>query len=158
MASDAAGHDAPPGEPAAHHRSVAPADLAWPAGYRSKSREPESGGAPPAGSPAAEPRRRNLAGLGLGALRIGPALMLLVVLLVAGALSPVFFTTRNVGNVLSQTAVPRGAGLMAPRGPATTPQLLSSISSTPGMCQVAAGTASCSGSGRPPCPREGGRP
>ena len=46
-----------------------------------------------------------LPGLGLRALRIGPALMLLVVVLVAAALSPVFFTTRNLGNVLSQTAV-----------------------------------------------------
>ncbi|MFI5895051.1 ABC transporter permease [Actinoplanes sp. NPDC051513] len=105
MASDAAGRDAPPGEAAAHHRSVAPPDLAWPAGYRPKGTEPAIGGTPPAGSPAVDPRRRNLAGLGLGALRVGPALMLLVVVLVASALSPVFFTTRNLGNVFSQTAV-----------------------------------------------------
>jgi len=49
--------------------------------------------------------RRDAAGLGLAALRVGPALMVLVVVLAAGALSPVFFTTRNLGNVLSQTAV-----------------------------------------------------
>jgi hypothetical protein len=55
---------------------------------------------------ATHPRRLgNLPGLGPRALRIGPALMLLVVVLVAAALSPVFFTTRNLGNVLSQTAV-----------------------------------------------------
>jgi ribose transport system permease protein len=73
--------------------------LKWPAGYRAKRPGP-----PPSGPPATGPRR-DLAGLGLAALRVGPALMLLVVVLAAGALSPVFFTTRNLGNVLSQTAV-----------------------------------------------------
>jgi ribose transport system permease protein len=53
---------------------------------------------------AARPRR-DLAGLGLAGLRVGPALMLVIVVLAAGALTPVFFTTRNLGNVFSQTAV-----------------------------------------------------
>ena len=43
--------------------------------------------------------------LALAAIRIGPGLMLLVVVLVVATLSPVFLTTRNVGNVLSQSAV-----------------------------------------------------
>lgn len=43
--------------------------------------------------------------LALAAIRIGPGLMLLVVVLVVALLSPVFLTTRNVGNVLSQSAV-----------------------------------------------------
>jgi ribose transport system permease protein len=50
-------------------------------------------------------RRFDVPNLGLGAMRIGPGLMLLVVVIVAASLSPVFFTTRNLGNVLSQTAV-----------------------------------------------------
>jgi ribose transport system permease protein len=50
-------------------------------------------------------RRRDLPSLGLAALRIGPALMLLAVVIAAAVLSEVFFTTRNLGNVLSQTAV-----------------------------------------------------
>jgi len=107
MASDATERDAYPGESPARHGAAAPpaaADLKWPAGYRPKGAGPGSNGTPPSGAPAPGPRR-NLAGLGLGALRVGPALMLLVVVLVAGALSPVFFTTRNLGNVLSQTAV-----------------------------------------------------
>jgi ribose transport system permease protein len=43
--------------------------------------------------------------LALAAIRIGPGLMLLVVVSVVSLLSPVFLTTRNVGNVLSQSAV-----------------------------------------------------
>jgi ribose transport system permease protein len=43
--------------------------------------------------------------LALAAIRIGPGLMLLTVVLVVALLSPVFLTTRNVGNVLSQSAV-----------------------------------------------------
>jgi ribose transport system permease protein len=50
-------------------------------------------------------RRRDLPSIGLAALSIGPALMLLIVVIIAAALSEVFFTTRNLGNVLSQTAV-----------------------------------------------------
>lgn len=41
----------------------------------------------------------------LAAIRIGPGLMLLTVTAVIAVLSPVFLTTRNVGNVLSQSAV-----------------------------------------------------
>ena len=43
--------------------------------------------------------------VGLAAIRIGPGVMLLAVVLVMATLSPVFLTTRNVGNVLSQSAV-----------------------------------------------------
>jgi ribose transport system permease protein len=43
--------------------------------------------------------------LALAAIRIGPGLMLLAVIGVLAVLSPVFLTTRNVGNVLSQSAV-----------------------------------------------------
>jgi hypothetical protein len=64
---------------------------------------------PGADRPAALPVRRvgrDPPSLGLAALRVGPALMLLaVVAAAAAALSPVFFTTLNLGNVLSQTAV-----------------------------------------------------
>jgi ribose transport system permease protein len=60
---------------------------------------------PPASTAVAVRRRRDLPSLGLAALRVGPALMLFVVMVAAAVLSPVFFTTRNVGNVLSQTAV-----------------------------------------------------
>lgn len=55
-----------------------------------------------------EPRRRardavrHLPDLGL---RAGPALMLIVLIVVASLLSPVFLTTRNLGNVLSETSV-----------------------------------------------------
>jgi ribose transport system permease protein len=41
----------------------------------------------------------------LAAIRIGPGVMLLAVVLIMATLSPVFLTTRNVGNVLSQSAV-----------------------------------------------------
>ncbi|WP_211268894.1 ABC transporter permease [Actinoplanes subtropicus] len=77
MASDAAERDAPSGAPAV-------------------SRGP--------GSPSRR-RDRALPRVGLRALRVGPGLMLLIVVLAAAALSPVFLTTRNLGNVLSQTAV-----------------------------------------------------
>jgi len=43
--------------------------------------------------------------LGLKVIGIGPALMLVGVVALAASLSPVFLTTRNLGNVLSQTAV-----------------------------------------------------
>ena len=42
--------------------------------------------------------------IALGAIRIGPALMLVVVVLAMAVLSPVFLSTRNLANVLSQTA------------------------------------------------------
>jgi ribose transport system permease protein len=57
----------------------------------------------PPGSPPA--RRPDWPRLALLLIRTGPALMLLVVIAAASALSPFFFTTRNLGNVLSQTAV-----------------------------------------------------
>jgi ribose transport system permease protein len=41
----------------------------------------------------------------LFALRAGPALILLVLVVVVSLTTPVFFTTRNLGNVLSQTGV-----------------------------------------------------
>lgn len=43
--------------------------------------------------------------LGLVLLRIGPALGLLVLILVLSQLSPIFLSTRNIGNVVAQTAV-----------------------------------------------------
>ena len=38
-------------------------------------------------------------------LRLGPALILLVLCVVVSLTTPFFFTSRNIGNVLSQTAV-----------------------------------------------------
>jgi ribose transport system permease protein len=43
--------------------------------------------------------------VGLVLLRLGPALALLVLILVLSQLSPVFLTPRNIGNILSQSAV-----------------------------------------------------
>ena len=43
--------------------------------------------------------------LALTAIRVGPGLMLLVVVVIIATLSPVFLSTRNIGNVLSQSAV-----------------------------------------------------
>ena len=43
--------------------------------------------------------------LALAAIQIGPGLMLVAVVIVVSSLSPVFLTPRNVGNVLSQSAV-----------------------------------------------------
>jgi ribose transport system permease protein len=107
MASDAAERDAYSSAAPAHHgagNASGASNLEWPADHRPNRADPESAGASPPGAPPTGPRR-DLAGLGLAALRVGPVLMLLVVVLAAGALSPVFFTTRNLGNVLSQTAV-----------------------------------------------------
>ena len=42
--------------------------------------------------------------LGLRLLRIGPVLILLILVAVLGILSPFFLTTRNLGNVLAATA------------------------------------------------------
>jgi ribose transport system permease protein len=42
---------------------------------------------------------------GLVVIRLGPVLILLILIAVLSVLSPVFLTTRNAGNVLSQTAV-----------------------------------------------------
>ena len=43
--------------------------------------------------------------LALATIRVGPGLMLVVVVTVVASLSPVFLTTRNIGNVLGQSAV-----------------------------------------------------
>ena len=43
--------------------------------------------------------------LGLVVIRLGPVLILALIIAALSFLSPVFLTTRNVGNVLSQTAV-----------------------------------------------------
>jgi ribose transport system permease protein len=43
--------------------------------------------------------------LGLGLLRIGPLLILILLAIALSALSPYFLTSRNIGNVLAQTAV-----------------------------------------------------
>jgi ribose transport system permease protein len=49
-------------------------------------------------------RRYDGSRIALGAIRIGPALMLVAVVLVMAVLSPVFLSTRNLANVLTQTA------------------------------------------------------
>ncbi|MFC7278651.1 ABC transporter permease [Paractinoplanes rhizophilus] len=90
MAPDAVQRDAQPGTSAA-----------GPVRAADGPSEPSGSG----GSARPAPGPSSLPDLGLRALRIGPALMLLIVVLAAAALSPVFFTTRNLGNVLSQTAV-----------------------------------------------------
>ena len=43
--------------------------------------------------------------LGLLVLRAGPALILLILVVAVSLTTPVFFTTRNIGNVFSQTSV-----------------------------------------------------
>ncbi len=43
--------------------------------------------------------------LGLRLLSVGPVLILLVLVVILGFLSPYFLTTRNLGNILAQTAV-----------------------------------------------------
>jgi ribose transport system permease protein len=55
--------------------------------------------------PAPPSRRLTWPSVALALIRTGPALMLIAVIAAASALSPVFFTTRNLGNVLAQTAV-----------------------------------------------------
>lgn len=49
--------------------------------------------------------RYNLLQGGLLTLRAGPALILLMLIVVVSLTTPVFFTTRNIGNVFSQTSV-----------------------------------------------------
>jgi ribose transport system permease protein len=49
--------------------------------------------------------RDGLLNTALIALRLGPALILLVLCLVVSFTTPIFFTSRNIGNVFSQTAV-----------------------------------------------------
>jgi ribose transport system permease protein len=69
------------------------------------SPEPSGGAGPPERSTDGAGRRLDGPRLALTAIRIGPGLMLLAVVVVIASLSPVFLTTRNVGNVLSQSAV-----------------------------------------------------
>ena len=63
----------------------------------------------PPGDPAAgsdrSVRRFRLLGLTLAVFRLGPILILGGLIVAMSFLSPVFFTTENAGNVLSQTAV-----------------------------------------------------
>jgi ribose transport system permease protein len=54
--------------------------------------------------PAADARYQALQAALLG-LRAGPALILLILVIVVSLTTPVFFTSRNIGNVFSQTAV-----------------------------------------------------
>jgi ribose transport system permease protein len=49
--------------------------------------------------------RYSLLHAGLVTLRAGPALILLLLIVAVSLTTPVFFTTRNVGNVFSQTSV-----------------------------------------------------
>ena len=49
--------------------------------------------------------------VGLFTLRAGPALILLILITVVSLTTPVFFTSRNLGNVFSQTAVIAVLGL-----------------------------------------------
>lgn len=49
--------------------------------------------------------RYHLFQAGLLALRAGPALILLLLIVVVGMTTPIFLTTRNLGNVCSQTSV-----------------------------------------------------
>ncbi len=56
---------------------------------------------------AAAPSHRNgdrTLRLGMGVLRVGPLLILLVLIVALSFLSPFFFTTRNLGNVMAATA------------------------------------------------------
>ena len=55
-------------------------------------------------TPEAERRYRLLQASLLG-LRAGPALILLLLVVIVSLTTPVFFTSRNIGNVFSQTAV-----------------------------------------------------
>ena len=49
--------------------------------------------------------RYGLLRAGLWSLRAGPALILVLLIVVVGLTTPVFLTTRNLGNVCSQTSV-----------------------------------------------------
>ncbi|MEO8262941.1 MAG: hypothetical protein ABI566_10270, partial [Pseudolysinimonas sp.] len=52
----------------------------------------------------AEVTRARLVGALLGVLRLGPLLILLILIVALANLSPVFFTPQNLGNVLTQSA------------------------------------------------------
>ena len=57
-------------------------------------------------SPTIDPRHR-LVQAALFGLRAGPVLILLILIAVVAATTPVFRTSNNIGNVLSQTSVIR---------------------------------------------------
>ena len=57
------------------------------------------------GAPAGVVGRYQMLQGALVALQIGPALILLTLVALISRTTPVFFTSRNLGNVLSQTAV-----------------------------------------------------
>lgn len=59
---------------------------------------------PEAGGSAAEATRARLVGILLTVLRLGPLLILVVLIVLLANLSPVFFTPQNLGNVLTQSA------------------------------------------------------
>src|SRR3954454_14327501 len=65
--------------------------------------EPTTG--PVSSSPGRRAPRLELVRGSLALLRLGPSLILVILVLVLSAASPVFATTANLGNVLSQTAV-----------------------------------------------------
>jgi ribose transport system permease protein len=76
-------------------------------GIAATSKEPPAEGSPAAEAvEPAEVRRfdRSLR-LALWFLKAGPVLILAILILVIAIISPVFLTTRNIGNVLAQTAV-----------------------------------------------------
>jgi ribose transport system permease protein len=56
-------------------------------------------------APRADERRYRSLQLALLGLRGGPALILLLLVVIVSLTTPVFFTSRNIGNVFSQTAV-----------------------------------------------------
>jgi ribose transport system permease protein len=60
---------------------------------------------PAAASPAARDVRSPMLGIALLALRLGPAMILLLLVIAIGLTTPIFLTSRNIGNVLSQTSV-----------------------------------------------------
>jgi ribose transport system permease protein len=68
--------------------------------------DPQAGGAASVGrSTEVSHARLRLIGALLVLLRLGPVLILLILVLVMSNLSPVFATSQNLGNVLSQSAV-----------------------------------------------------
>jgi ribose transport system permease protein len=65
----------------------------------------------PSLGPATKDSRYRLLELALLGLRVGPALILALLVLLISLTTPVFFTTRNIGDVFSQTAVIAVLGL-----------------------------------------------
>jgi ribose transport system permease protein len=83
-----------------HHRHRGGHDVDLPSSSFSKEVTPED----PEEQPAGLLRLRVVGGF-LVLLRLGPVLILGVLVVVMSNLSPVFATTQNLGNVLSQSAV-----------------------------------------------------